>query len=240
MSEFSSSYLLIDLDRVATACEEEWQSILADMDIDPVPERQDFRGFFLNWVAVFAPEAFPPALSNKMARWMEDESAIRPSEWRIVKRPFIGATLFALTGSTRWLRIQLSNFDYGDSQLRSFYHRTLALIAPRLVFDADLIARLEAGLRSRYFQMSLPLILYAVSKGDPEQKMSNFRSWKIAYPMNRGEEETVARFLNDDAAPNPLQSWFLANNSYIALRLCCQDVGSSLQHEATCLRPCLY
>ncbi len=139
MAEFEASPLSIDLDRIAAVCEEEWAAFLSDMDIEPVPERQDFRGFLLNWVAVFAPEAFPPSLSDQMVDWMENGLAAGRWEWRTVKRPFIGATLFALTGNTRWLRIQFNNFDNGGSQLRTFYHRTLALIAPSLTFDEDLI-----------------------------------------------------------------------------------------------------
>ncbi len=219
MAEFDSSALSIDLDRIAAVCEEEWQSLLDDMDIEPIPERQDLRGFLLNWAAVFTPEAFPPALSDKMAEWMEDDLAVKRSEWRMVKRPYIGAALFALTGSTRWLRIQFNNFDNGGSQLRTFYHQTLALIAPRLTFDEDLIARLEAGLRNRYFVMSPPLVLYAVSQGDAEEKIANLTAWKAAYPMNSDEEKTVARFLKGEPAPNPLQSWLLRSSSYVALRL---------------------
>ncbi|HEY5214386.1 MAG TPA: hypothetical protein VIJ38_15330 [Acidobacteriaceae bacterium] len=219
MAEFDSSPLSIDLNRIAVVCEEEWQSLLDDMDIEPIPERQDLRGFLLNWVAVFTPEAFPPALSAKMADWMEDDSALSRSEWCIVKRPFIGATLFALTGSTHWLRFQFNNFANGDSQLRSYFHRTLALVAPRLTFDEDLVVRLETGLRNRYFVMSPPLVLYAVSQGDVGEKMANLTAWKAAYPMNSGEEETVARFLKGESARNPLQSWLLRNSSYVALRL---------------------
>jgi hypothetical protein len=225
VTEFDASSLSIDLDRIASVCEEEWLAFLADMDIEPIPERQDLRGFLLNWVAVFAPEAFPSTLSAKMADWMEDDSAVGRSDptWRMVKRPFIGATVYALTGNPHWLRIQFDNFAHGDSQLRSFFHRTLTLIAPRLTFDAELIARLEAGLRSRYFVMSPPLVLYAVSQGHMGGKIANLTAWKAAYPMNPDEEETVARFLSDEPAPNPLQSWLLKNTSYVALRLGCQS-----------------
>ncbi len=65
MAEFDASSLSINLDRIASVCEEEWAAFLHDMDIEPIPDRQDFRGFLLNWVAVFAPEAFPPALLDR-------------------------------------------------------------------------------------------------------------------------------------------------------------------------------
>jgi len=228
MAEFESSLLSIDLDRIGAVCEEEWLALLADMDIEPVPERQDIRGFLLNWVAVFAPEAFPSGLSDRMIEWMEVGSAVGPSDWRIVKRPFVGAALFALTRNTRWVRTQIDNFAHGDSQLRSFFHRTLALVAPQLTFDEDLAARLETGLRNRYFTMAPPLAIYAVSNGDAEEKLANLRAWQAAYPMNSAEEESVARFLSDEPARNPLQAWLLRNSSYVALRLGSQ-AGSSTQ-----------
>jgi hypothetical protein len=222
VAEFDASSLSINLDRIASVCEEEWAAFLHDMDIEPIPDRQDFRGFLLNWVAVFAPEAFPPALLDQMADWMENGLAGSRFEWRMVKRPYVGATLFALTGNTRWLRIHFNNFDNGGSQLRTFFHRTLALIAPRLTFDQDLIDRLEAGLRNRYFVTSPPLALYAVSQGDADDKIANLAAWKADYPMNDAEAETVDCFLNNQPAPNPLQSWLLRGSSYVAMRLACQ------------------
>jgi hypothetical protein len=222
VTEFNSSSLSIDLDRIAAICEEEWQLLLDDMDIEPIPERQDLRGFLLNWVAVFVPEAFPPSLSAKMVDWMEDASAIGRSEWGFAKRPLIGAALFALIHDPRWLQIQMDNFAYGGSQLRSFFHRTLALVAPRMSFDSELVSRLEVGLKNRYFVMSPLLVLYAVSQGDHDKKLSNLRKWKKSYPMNSAEAETVDRFLEGESAINPLQYWLLKNTSYVALRLGCQ------------------
>ena len=227
MSEIASPSLSIDLSRIAAICEEEWQSFLDEVVIDPIPERQDLRAFFLNWVAVFVPEAFPSSLTSQMATWMEEHEAKDETVWGFAKPPLIGAALFALTDSPYWLRVQIRNFDYGGSQLRSFLHNTLALVAPRMSFDPELTARLDYGLKIPYFMMDTPLVLYAVSKGDPELKLSNLKKWREDYFMNTAEEETVDRFLKGDPASNPLQSWLLRNTSYAALRIGCYPTGAS-------------
>ena len=120
MAEFTSSPLSIDLSRIAGICDEEWQSFLDDMDITHVPQRQDLRGFFLNWVAVFIPEAFPASLQSKMCTWMEPQLDARDSTWGYVRPPLIGATLFALTGNRRRLQVQFENFADAGSQVRKF------------------------------------------------------------------------------------------------------------------------
>ncbi len=127
-----------------------------------------------------------------------------------------------------WLSIQVENFDDGGSILRSFLHKSLALIAPRMVFDSELIARLDYGMKIPYFMMDTPLVLYAVSRGDPEQKLANLKKWKSAYFMNPAEELTVDRFLKGDPAANPLQYWLLRNTSYALLRLECQLSGPAV------------
>jgi hypothetical protein len=221
VAEFASSPLSIDLSRIGAICEEEWQSFLDDIDIDPIPERQDLRAFFLNWVAVFVPEAFPSSLTGQMAAWMGEHESTDETVWGFAKPPLIGATLFALTDSPYWLRVQTSNFDYGGSQLRNFLHKTLALIAPRMTFDSDLVARLDHGLKVPFFMMDTPLVVYAVTKGDAAEKIANLKKWRDAYSMNTAEAETVDRLLKGDPAENPLQSWLLRNTSYATMRIGC-------------------
>jgi hypothetical protein len=222
MADFTSSPLSIDLSSVGSICEEEWRAFLKDITVIPTPERQDLSGFLLNWVAVFMPEAFPPSLSNQMAAWMDNFLANDTSVWGFTKPPLIGSTLFALYDDPHWLRIQVENFDDGGSTLRNFLHNSLALVAPRMSFDPALIARLDFGLKTAYFYMDTPMVLYAVSKGDPVTKVANLHKWKDAYFMNPTEKDTVAKLVSGGWAENPLQHWLLRMTSYVALRLCCQ------------------
>lgn len=222
MTEVASTDLSIDHGRIRAICEEEWCSFLADLQVAPIPERQDLRASLLNWVAVFLPEAFPSRLAFQMAAWMEEHQATDRTVWGFAKPPLIGATLFALTDDPSWLRVQRAYFDYGGSQLRSFLHQSLALVAPRMYFDSDLIARLDNGLKLAYFFMDTPLVLYAVAKGDPAEKLGNLKKWQESYFMNPCEKGTVDGLLKGAPVENPLQYRLFRNTSYVTLRLSCQ------------------
>lgn len=225
--EFAHSPLSLDFSRIGAICEEDWAEFLNDLDVDPIPERQDLRGFLLNWVATFIPEAFPASLSDRLADWMDEYCASAELPWCFVNPPLIGTTLFALTGNPHHLRIQFNNFSNGGSQLRSFLHNSLSLVAPQVEFDDDLIAKLDFGMSVPYFFMDTPLVLYAVSKGDRMEKLANFKKWKEQYRMNPAEAEVVERFLAGRPAPNPLLSWLMRNTAYVSLRLGCYPVASA-------------
>ena len=223
MAEFSSSPLSIDLSRISAICDEEWQSFLDDMDITPVPQRQDLRGFFLNWVAVFIPQAFPASLQSAMVAWMEPQLDTRDSTWGYVRPPLIGPTLFALTSNRGWLQVQFDNFADGGSLVRSFFHNSLALVAPRISFDQELLRRMDFGMKSVYFYMDVPLALYAISQGDTEEKLANLRRWQEGF-MNSQEKAAVEGYLKGLPVPNPLQHWLLEKVSYVGMRIGCFQV----------------
>ena len=220
MAELTSSPLSIDLSRIAAICDEEWQSFLDDMDATPVPQRQDLRGFFLNWVAVFIPQAFSASLQSTMCAWMEPQLETRDSSCGYVRPPLIGSTLFALTGNRRWLQVQFDNFADGGSQVRNFFHKSLALVAPRISFDQELLRRMDFGMKSVYFYMDVPLALYAVSQGDTDEKLANLRRWQGSF-MNAAEKEVVDGFVGDQLVGNPLLPWLMEMTTYVALRLGC-------------------
>lgn len=227
MAEFTSSPLSIDLSRIAAICDEEWQYFLDDMDVTPVPQRQDLRGFFLNWVAVSIPQAFPASLQSTMCAWMEPQLDTRDSTWGFVRPPLIGSTLFALTGNRRWLQVQFDNFADGGSLVRSFFHKSLALVAPRISFDLELLRRLDFGMKSVYFYMDVPLALYAVSLGDADEKLTNLRRWQEGF-MNSQEKAAVEGYLKGLPVPNPLQHWFLEKMSYVGMRIGCFQITPPL------------
>ena len=226
MTTFAQSDLSIDQNRVAAICIEEWRAFLEDMEITPVPERQDLRGFFLNWVAVFLPDAFPTSLQSEMSAWMAPRLDTRDSTWGYVRPALIGSTLFALTGNSGWLRVQFDNFADGGSQVRSFFHRSLALIAPRITFDSELLDRLNFGMKNAYFFMDIPLALYAVSQGNTNEKLESFKRWQSGF-MNTFEKVAVEGYLKGDLVPNPLQHWISKKMSYIALRVACFPIAEA-------------
>jgi hypothetical protein len=219
MTEHGLANLKVDPERIGALCEDEWYAFLNDIEITPVPQVQDLRGFFLNWVAVFMPEAFPPILKERMSSWMtgflREE---RDLNWSYVRPPLIGSALFALTGERNWLKLQIDNFADGGSTVRSFFHKSLALAAPQLTFDFELIFRLDHGMKVPYFFMEIPLALYIISPGDLDFKRKNFKRWQEGF-LNHGEKEMVDAFLKGLPVHNPLLSWLVQGSNYAALRL---------------------
>ena len=150
--------LAVDRSRIGAICEEEWESFLSDYDETPVPDVQDRRAFFLNWIAVFHREAFPNSLQAQMATWLVKQFAQADAGWSFVRPPLIGSTLFALTDERYWLQIQVDNFADGGSLVRSFLHKSLALVAPHVKFDDRLLRQLDFG-------MNVPIFLHGHSLG---------------------------------------------------------------------------
>jgi hypothetical protein len=218
--EFSSHPLSIDTGRLSAICEEEWELFLHDMPLNPVPQIQDRRGFFLNLVSVFVPEALPTSLQSAMSAWMESQLDANGFSWQYAKPALIGSTLFALTGSQDWLRLQTENFADGEANVRSFLHKSLALVSPKISFDAELAQHLDFGMKKGYFYMDVPLALYAVAQGDAEEKLQNLRRWQEG-SMNTNEQEVVEALINGHPARNPLQSWITEKLTYTALRTSC-------------------
>jgi hypothetical protein len=214
--------LFIDRSRIATICEEEWVSFLNDNHLTPVPERQDQRGFFLNWAAVFLPDAFPTSLQPQLSAWMEQQFDQPDSGY--VKPPLIGSTLFALTSDQHWLRIQLDNFADGGSQVRTFFHKSLALVAPRITFDPELLRRLDFGMKSVYFYMDVALTLYIVAQGDTEEKLVHLQRWQGGF-LNEREKAAVKGFIEGRPVRNPLLFWLTEKIAYVALRIGCLPTG---------------
>src|SRR5262245_7487445 len=101
----ANNSLSINLGHIASMCREEWSALVDDIHLEPIPERQDLRGFFLNWVAAFIPEAFPNDLRLSIESWLRDfeEEDSSPFGWSKVL--LVRATLFALTDNVEWLRI---------------------------------------------------------------------------------------------------------------------------------------
>ncbi len=220
MNEFASPSLAIELNRISLLCEEEWQAFLQDMAISPVPERQDLRAYLLNWVAEFIPEAFPQSLIPIMGSWLVPRLDTKNVVCDLSKPALIGSALFSLTECIGWIRIQLDNFAYGGSVVRSFLHNSLALAAPHITFDQALLACLELGMKTPYFFMDVPLALYAVSKGNVQDKMANLRRWQQGF-LNPQEREFVDGLLKSRLVANPLHPWLARNTNYVAIRMAC-------------------
>jgi hypothetical protein len=123
--------------------------------------------------------------------------------------------------------VQFDNFADGGSLVRSFFHKSLALVAPRISFGPELLQRMDIGMKNVYFYMDVPLALYAVSQGDIDEKLANLRRWQEGF-MNSQEKVAVEGYLKGLPVLNPLQHWLFEKMSYVGMRIGCFQVTSPL------------
>lgn len=161
-----------------------------------------------------------------MSAWMEPELDRSEPIWAYMRPPLIGSTLFALTDDRRWLQLQFDNFADGGSQVRSFFHRSLALVAPRLAFGPELLLRMDMCMKNVYFYMDIPLALYVVSRGEIDKKLAMLKRWQGGF-MNPEEKAAVEGYLKGHCVRNPLQYWMLEKMAYVAMRTGCCTVAES-------------
>lgn len=129
--------------------------------------------------------------------------------------------------------MQFDNFADGGSLVRSFFHKSLALVAPRISFGPELLQRMDIGMKNVYFYMDVPLALYAVSQGDTDEKLENLKRWQEGF-MNQQEKDAVDGYIKGLPVHNPLRYWLLEKMSYIGMRIGCfqgtvpRDIGLPL------------
>ena len=70
MKESTDTAHVLNPERIAAICHQEWQAFLDHFSHQFTP-RQMFRSFLINWVAVFFPEAIYPTLRSEMSNWMD-------------------------------------------------------------------------------------------------------------------------------------------------------------------------
>ena len=214
--------MFIDGARIESLLEEEWAFFQCDVEVLPVTEIQDLRAYFIAWVCTFLPEIVPAEfrenLEGKLAEW-RCRADFATSFWF---RPLaLEAALFSLEGNPVWLNTCREYFAYGGSQLRRFVHQAMALVAPRVHFDGQLLAGLDYGLSVPYFFMDTPLLLYAVSLNPTEEKVETMRRWLTTYRHNSEEEEILNRLTKGEAVRNWLQPHFHWLAKYACSRLAC-------------------
>ena len=137
--------------RIRSLLWEELADFRRDFQESPIREEQDLRALFIAWMAAFLPEVAPDGFWEELRsvvtgfRARTDFSA---HGWhRLVP---LDVALFVGTGEHQWLDICRPNVDHHKSELRTFVIDCLALAAPRLEFDGEMIARTENNLRVRH------------------------------------------------------------------------------------------
>ena len=111
-----------------------------EIEIRPVPERQDLRAGAVAWIAAFAPEVLSEDSRRLLLLTCEAESHFVDLNTDIWYRTvYLHAAQFALSGHPKWLDVLVTNLDHRTSQLRKSLHAPLGLVAPRLKLNSPFL-----------------------------------------------------------------------------------------------------
>lgn len=220
MTEAKSGLPDLDMNRVHALLESELAAFRQEFD-NEFSERQEQRGSLILWFASFLPETFAPTfievLRDAVSVWRYHPD-YRHNWYKAMK---LEVALFALTGDYRYLETLIPNIDHGKSSLRDLVLLSLAMIADRL--DASNYAlqiRIACNLEAQNMYSDQAVVLFAVTKGRSEEKLTVLREWLAKY-----EDQTVGDVLTELAkgrgglVPNPFLDEFLRILQYVCVRL---------------------
>jgi hypothetical protein len=131
----------------------------------------------------------------------------------------IEAALYVLTGEESWLDTIRLNLDHHKMSLREVVTESLALVANRLVFDAEMLKRIAHNLEVLHFFREWPVILFATSKGDPDSKRQQVRKWLDSYDLKGDERDVLQKLVQGHLVVNPFLNRLLRTQQFLTLRL---------------------
>jgi hypothetical protein len=210
----------LDLGILWTLLWEELGDWRRDVVQTPIPEEQDLRCFFVEWVAAFLPEAVSTELINELQEAAEVcRSAPDYSTSGWYRALPIDVAIFLLTGEEDWLRTARLNVDHHNSSLRYFVMESLALAAHRLTFDPEMTARVLHNLEVRHFRCEDLVILFAACNHHQDYKLQKISEWLGACSHNQDVEGVLRRLAEGLPVPNPFLSHMLWIQQYVSFRL---------------------
>jgi hypothetical protein len=182
-----------------------WTEYQRDFEVRPITEIQDLRAFSILWVSTFVPEVVSVPFRNALTRAVWQYRARNDYASFCASRILpMEAALYALTGEDSCLEIVTES---------------LALVANRLVFDAEMLRRIAHNLEVKHFFCEWPVILFATSKGDPDSKRQQVRKWLDTYDLNGDERDVLQKLVRGLWVVNPFLNRLLRTQQFMTLRL---------------------
>lgn len=213
----------LDLQRIHALLDEDFHAFKRDYRSDPIPEEQELRAFLIEWFSVFLPEAVSDEFKRQIEEFLINaraEKSYRYQGWYSVLA--LEIALFVLTQRDFWLEINRVNLDHHKSTLRAQVIRSLILVADRLYFgDEELKRRTAHNLEAWHMYSDWSLILFAVTRGNVQDKKAQFQRWLEEYEHNENNRRTLESLIKGDNITNPFLSHLLWVQQYITLRLAC-------------------
>jgi hypothetical protein len=197
-----------------------WTEYQRDFEVAPIREVQDLRAFSILWISTFIPEVvsvrFRSTLASEVGRY-RDRPDYNIFGW--IRTLPIEAALYVLTGEVTWLETIRFNLDHHNSSRREIVTESLALVANRLVFDAEMLKRTAHNLEVAHGVCEWPVILFATSRGDPALKRQQIRDWLASFDVRGHECEVLEKLVRGHWVTNPFLNRLLRTQQFLTLRL---------------------
>jgi len=197
-----------------------WTEYQRDFEVAPIGELQDLRAFSILWISTFIPEVVSVRLRTTLAREV-GRYRERPdySIFCWIRTLPIEAALYVLTGKVTWLDTIRFNLDHHKLSLREIVTESLALVANRLVFDAEMLRRIAHNLEVAHGFCEWPVILFATSRGVPTSKRQQIQNWLESCDVRGDDREVLEKLVRGHWVTNPFLYRLLRIQQFLTLRL---------------------
>jgi hypothetical protein len=197
-----------------------WTEYQRDFSVAPITEVQDLRAFSILWVSAFMPEVVSVRFRKTLAKEV-GLNRERPDFWGFCgsRTLILEAALYALTGEESWLETIRVNLDHHKRSHREIVTESLALVANRLAFDAEMLGRIAHNLKVAHGFCEWPVILFAISRGDPFSKRQQMQGWLNSCDVRGDEHEVLEKLIRGHWVANPFLHRLLRTQQFLTLRL---------------------
>lgn len=184
---------------------------------------QELRGALLAWFCYFCPELIPEELRTLLLAVYYRLRQLKDFDYAGWYQALpIQMAMYGLTRDQDWLASHKQNFAYGGSALRLYVLESLALAAPELNIDDDLMyQRARRNLELHHGCCQWNVILFLSGRGPKSRKLSLLRQWGREFKLNPDEERLLGQLAEWGFVENHFfAGHFLKVQSYILQRLC--------------------
>ena len=223
----------INQDRLSRIIKSEFELWVNSFGKGTVTAAQELRAFFVQWVAVFAPECFDHSLVEKISTFVsraKRHADFRSKTWYELLP--IEIALYALSSDPYWVRTAQLNLNHHNSTLRDMVQESLLLVVDRIRFDdAEWLARVTDNLASWHGGSVDTVLFLCMAQGDSETKKTQITRWLDQGNMSPQDREKLEAFSSHWFARNPFLYKTTRSACYILLRLASREVPHERQLE---------
>jgi len=193
------------------------------IDDETLTRDQELRGALLAWFCYFAPELVSEDARTLLFAVQKRIRSMQDFQYRGWFRILpIEMALYGLTRESHWLDRHKQEFSCGGSALRFYVMECLALAAPELSIDDDVLHwRVRRNFEVRHTCCEWGGLLFLAGRGEKDRKQALAREWSATYRLNDSEHQVLDALARFGMVENPFfAGHFSKIQSYIIERLC--------------------